>query len=93
MEIKENLTPIFIVTDLDWSAKKFANLVYSLQVRKIKKNNSNIQINSIISLIEELIQMTSNNEYWERATFFDIEKVRIELRNLIKFIENPPRKI
>ena len=49
-----------------------------------------------ISQIKEktdLIQMSSKTEYWDRATFFDIENVRLELRNLIKFIENPPRKI
>lgn len=107
-EIKENLTPIFIVKDIDESAKRFDNLIYSLQVRKIKKKYYNMQVSSIVSLIEELkelgtisqikeksefIQMTSKTEYWDRATFFDIENVRIELRDLIKFIENPPRKI
>lgn len=108
IEIKENLTPIFIVTETDESAKRFDNLVYSLQVRKIKNKSYTTQVNSIVSLIEELkkigtisqikektdlIQMSSKTEYWDRATFFDIENVRLELRNLIKFIENPPRKI
>lgn len=108
VEIKENLTPIFIVTDIDESAKRFDNLVYSLQVRKMKNKYCSMQINSIVSLIEELkelgtitqikekaelIQMTANSGYWERASFFDIENVRTQLRDLIKFIENPPRKI
>ncbi len=67
-----------------------------------------LTIHSIVSLIEELkelgtitqikekaelIQMTANSGYWERASFFDIENVRTQLRDLIKFIENPPRKI
>lgn len=108
VEIKENLTPIFIVKDIDESAKRFDNLIYSLQVRKIKKQYYNMQVSSIISLMEdlkelgtisqirekaELIQMTSKTEYWDKATFFDIENVRTELRDLIKFIENPPKKI
>ena len=108
MEIKENLTPIFIVTETDESAKRFDNLIYSLQVRKMKNKLYSMQVSSIVSLIEDLkelgtisqikdkadlIQMTSKNEYWDRATFFDIENVRLELRDLIKFIENPPRKI
>lgn len=108
VEIKENLTPIFIVIDIDESAKRFDNLVYSLQVRKMKNKYCSMQINSIVSLIEELkelgtitqikekaelIQMTANSGYWERASFFDIENVRTQLRDLIKFIENPPRKI
>ncbi|MBE5820136.1 MAG: DUF4145 domain-containing protein [Clostridiales bacterium] len=108
MEIKENLTPIFVVTDLDESAKRFDNLIYSLQIRKMKEKNYSMQVNGIISLIEslkelgtisqikekaEIIKITCKQEYWERATFFDIENIRKELRDLIKFIENPPRKI
>lgn len=108
MEIKENLTPIFVVTDLDESAKRFDNLIYSLQIRKMKEKNYSMQVNGIISLMEnlkelgtisqikekaELIKMACKQEYWERATFFDIENIRKELRDLIKFIENPPRKI
>ncbi len=106
--IKEHLTPIFVVTDLDESAKRFDNLLYSLQIRKMKKLNYHIQVNSIISLMENLkdlgtidkikekanlIKTVSNEEYWNRATFFDVENVRKEIRDLIKFIENPPRKI
>jgi len=108
VEIKENLTPIFIVTDIEESAKRFDNLIYALQVRKMKNMNYSMQTNSITSLIENLkelgtidqirqkadiIKETSRKEYWDRATFFDIENVRKELRDLIKFIENPPRKI
>ena len=106
--IKEHLTPIFVVTDLDESAKRFDNLLYSLQIRKMKKLSYHIQVNSIISLMEnlkdlgtideikekaDLIKTISNEEYWNRATFFDVESVRKEIRDLIKFIENPPRKI
>lgn len=106
--IKENLTPIFVVIDLDESAKRFDNLLYSLQIRKMKMMNYHIQVNNIVSLMEnlkelgtinqirekaDLIKTISNEEYWNRATFFDIENVRREIRELIKFIENPPRKI
>ena len=106
--IKENLTPIFVVTDLDEAAKRFDNLLYSLQIRKMKKLNYSIQVNSIIALIDnlkelgtidqikekaELIKTVSKVEYWDKATFFNIENIRRELRDLIKYIENPPRKI
>lgn len=74
----------------------------------MKEKNYSMQVNGIISLIESLkelgtisqikekakiIKITCKQEYWERATFFDIENIRKELRDLIKFIENPPRKI
>lgn len=35
----------------------------------------------------------SDIEYWQKADFFEIEKARKELRELIKFIDNPPRNI
>ena len=54
MEIKENLTPIFIVTETDESAKRFDNLIYSLQVRKMKNKLYSMQVSSIVSLIEDL---------------------------------------
>src|SRR5574344_1709143 len=38
----------------------------------------------------ELIFKASDEEYWTRANFFDIENIRIELRELIKFIDTPP---
>lgn len=42
---------------------------------------------------KEFIEKASDVEYWQKANFFDIEKIRTELRELIKFIDNPPRKI
>lgn len=108
VEIKDNLTPIFTVTDLDESAKRFDNLIYSLQVRKLKQKNYNFQVNGIISLMDslqeigtiepikvkaEIIKKVSKKEYWDNATFVEIEEIRVNLRELIKFIENPPRKI
>lgn len=107
-EIKNNLTPIFVITDIDESAKRFDNLIYSLQIRKLKRKNYNFQVNSIISLMNnlselgtinqikqkaEMIRDISKKEYWDNATFVEIEEIRVKLRELIKFIENPPRKI
>ncbi len=107
-EIKENLIPIFVVEDNDEYAKRFDNLVYGIQVGRIKGRATNFQTSAIMELLEDLkklgtipqivekqglIQRASRQEYWEKASFFDIESAREELRELIKFIDNPPKKI
>lgn len=107
-EIKENLITIFMSEDSDEYAKRFDNLVYGVQVGRIRGKNINRQITVLCELVEnlkklgtipqvnekkELIMFATDAEYWLRADFFEIEKARNELRGLIKFIDNPPRKI
>lgn len=107
-EIKENLITIFMSEDSDEYAKRFDNLVYGVQVGRIRGKNINRQITVLCELVEnlkklgtipqvnekkELIMFATDAEYWLRANFFEIEKARNELRGLIKFIDNPPRKI
>lgn len=107
-EIRENLINIFMSEDTDEYAKRFDNLVYGVQVGRIKYKNINRQTTLLCELVEnlkklgtipqvnekkELIMFASDIEYWQKADFFEIEKARKELRELIKFIDNPPRKI
>lgn len=104
-EIKENLITIFAITDSDEFAKRFDNLIYGIQVKRIKGQKFNKQISLVVNLVDELkrlgtvpqvrekqelIMKASDEEYWNRASFFEIEKVRQELRELIKFIDTPP---
>ena len=107
-EIKENLISIFMSEESDEYAKRFDNLVYGVQVGRIKCKNINKQTVLLSELVEdlkklgtvpqvsekkELIMFASDVDYWKKANFFEIEKARKELRELIKFIDNPPRKI
>lgn len=107
-EIKDNLITIFMSEDSDEYAKRFDNLVYGVQVGRIRGRNINRQITVLCELVEslkklgtipqvnekkELIMFAIDAEYWLRADFFEIERARNELRELIKFIDNPPRKI
>ena len=107
-EIKENLISIFLSEDSDEYAKRFDNLVYGVQVGRMKYRNTNKQVMIISELMgdlkklgtipqivakKDLIEKASDVEYWQKANFFDMEQIRIELRELIKFIDNPPKKI
>ena len=101
-EIKENIIPLFMSDDTDEMAKRFDNLVYGVQVCRMKVKKVTNQINNIIPLMnelkklgtvpqvvakKELIEKASNSNYWQQADFFEIEKLRVELRELIKFID------
>lgn len=107
-EIKEQLIPIFLSEDSDEYAKRFDNLVYGVQIGRMRIKNIKRQTSLLSELVEdlkklgtvpqivekkELIMFASDEEYWQKADFFEIERARKELRELIKFIDNPPKKI
>ena len=107
-EIKENLIPIFIAIDDDEEAKRFDNLLYQLQVKRIRQDKTSRCENSIIDSVaeleklgtipqvmdkQELIVKVAETDYIRSAQFFEIENIRIELRDLMKFIEPYARKI
>ena len=100
--IKENITPILMASDENEDAKRFDNLLYKLQIKKInneKTNKIEENISSLVSELEklgtvpkvaekqELILKVAETDYLAKANFFDIENVRKELRNLIQYID------
>ena len=100
--IKDNLTPILISSEDNEDAKRFDNLLYNLQLKKInnqKTTKIEENISSLASQLEklgtvpkvvekqELIIKVAETDYLSRAGFFDIEKVREELRDLIQYID------
>lgn len=104
------LAPLVYMDDADEHAKRFDNFMYGLmlallegkaQYNRGKRELINIsnslqrkatipQVNSKI----EIIKTIGSNEFWENANILNFEKVRVELRELIKFImEGEDRKI
>ncbi|HPO77741.1 MAG TPA: type I restriction-modification enzyme R subunit C-terminal domain-containing protein, partial [Thermoclostridium caenicola] len=104
------LAPLVYMDDADEHAKRFDNFMYGLmlallegkaQYNRGKRELINIsnslqrkatipQVNSKI----ELIKTIGSNEFWENANILNFEKVRVEIRELIKFImEGEDRKI
>ena len=108
MEIRENIIPILLSEDSDELAKRFDNLVYGLQVGRITGKSTSVQGRILVELVEDLkklgtipevvsekdrIEKASEPEYWEISDFFEIEKTRAILRELMKYIDNPPKGI
>ena len=102
MDIKENLIPLFTSIDDNEDAKRFDNLMYQLQVKRIRQDKTNRCENLIVDTVgeleklgtvpqirekQDLILKVAETDYIKEADFWDIEEVRTELRNLIQFID------
>ncbi len=96
------LAPIVYMDDTDEYAKRFDNLIYGLMIAQIeglsqfakgKKHLmalcSELSRRATISQVKaklELIQTVGTDEFWQTADLLTFEQVRVELRELIKFI-------
>lgn len=99
-----HLAPVVYMDDTDEFAKRFDNFMYGLmiaqiegmpQFKKAKKQLINICTNlaSRITIPQikekiELINTISTDEFWQSSDILNLENVRIELRSLIKFIDD-----
>ena len=101
-DIKENLIPLFIASDENESAKRFDNLLYQLQVKRIRTEKTSRCENAIIDTVseleklgtvpqvkekQELILKVAETDYLKEADFWKVEEIRKELRDLIQFID------
>ncbi len=98
----EYLASIVYMDDTDEEAKRFDNLMYGLMIAQIEgmpqfkrgkkqvvKLCQGLSARATIPQIKEklvLIKTIETDEFWESSGILDFEKVRIELRSLIKFI-------
>ncbi|TBL68364.1 DEAD/DEAH box helicase family protein [Paenibacillus thalictri] len=96
------LAPIVYMDDTDEHAKRFDNFMYGLmlaqieglaQLKKAKKQlievSSNLLQRATIPQIKEKLELISTigtDEFWQSSDLLNFEKVRVELRSLIKFI-------
>ena len=101
-DIKDNLIPLFLASDENESAKRFDNLMYQLQVKRIRQEKTARCENAITETVEqleklgtipqikekqELILKVAETDYLKEADFWSIEEIRKELRGLIQFID------
>lgn len=107
-EIKENISPLITPITDDELAKRFDYLVYTVDLAFLQNRNATKPIKSIVSTAEELsklgtvpqvmehkhmIEKVQTDEFWESVDVFELEEVRIALRELIKFIEKQKQRI
>ncbi|WP_373233368.1 DEAD/DEAH box helicase family protein [Cohnella sp.] len=96
------LAPIVFMDDTDEYAKRFDNFMYGLMIAKIEgtpqfKKGKKQLIDVAVSLLQRatipqikeklpLINRIGTDEFWESSDLVHFEKVRVELRGLMKFI-------
>lgn len=96
-----NLAPLVYMDDPDEFAKRFDNLMYGLMLAQIEGtpqfNRGKKQLidvcdvlcgrASILEVTKQLplIQRIGTEEFWQEADLLTFEKVRVELRDLIKY--------
>ena len=93
---------MFIVSDENESAKRFDNLLYQLQLKRIRTEKTIRCENAIIDTVseleklgtvpqvkekQELILKVAETDYLKEADFWKVEEIRKELRDLIQFID------
>lgn len=98
----EHLAPIVYMDETDEFAKRFDNFMYGLMLSQIEgaphlKRGQKQLINTCVLLSEratipqikeklEFINTVGSDEFWQNTDILSLEKVREELRELIKFI-------
>jgi type I restriction enzyme R subunit len=103
-----HLAPIVYMDDTDEFAKRFDNFMYGLILAQIEglpqfKKGKKQLINTSFALASratipqikeklELINTIGTYEFWQNPDVLTFEKVRLELRDLIKFIINDDKR-
>ena len=88
--LKDNLIPLFISSDDNEEAKRFDNMLYQLQIKKIRQDKIQRYEDNIIEIVaqleklgtvpqvkekQELILKIAETDYIRKADFWNIEKI------------------
>lgn len=93
---------------VDEGAKRFDLLVLNLQFAILQKSKSQVGLIQRIGKVGQLLMKKTNipavnekvetikavqtDEFWQNVSLYDIEKVRIDLRDLVKFIDTDKKE-
>lgn len=107
-EIKEHIAPLITSYGEDELAKRFDIVMYNISLAYLQNNNATKGIKHVIATAEKLsklgtipqvkeqknmIEKAMSEEFWESANIFELDEIRIALRELLKYIEKSSQKI
>ncbi|WP_342559799.1 DEAD/DEAH box helicase family protein [Psychrobacillus sp. FSL W7-1457] len=107
-EVKEKISPLITPIDDDELAKRFDLLMLTIELASLQSNNATKPIRRVVDTAEalsklgtipqvlaqkDIIDDVRTSEFWEEASIADLEKVRIALRDLIRYIERSNQKV
>lgn len=100
--LKEDISPLLAKNQTDEAAKRFDLLVLTVELSLVNEEvKSTRSIHSIVTIAQALsekavipqisakmdtINMAMSEVFWENITFNGLEQIRIDLRELVKFI-------
>lgn len=107
-EVKENISPLILPIEGDELAKRFDLLMLTIELASLQSNNATKPIRRVVETAEalsklgtipqvlaqkDIIDQVRTTEFWKEATLADLEKVRVAMRDLIRYIERSNQKI
>lgn len=107
-EIKEHISPLIISLKDDELAKRFDLVMYAIELAALQGANATKPIRSVIKTAEELsklgtipqiqekkyiIEKVKTEEFWENVDILELDEVRNELRELLKYLQKEYQKI
>ncbi|WP_411953795.1 DEAD/DEAH box helicase family protein [Alkalibacillus sp. S2W] len=106
-ELKEHISPLIISSDDDEMAKRFDNVMYTIELAYLTSSPATKPINSVIETAEKLSELgtipqiadnkdtlhqVQSEDFWKEANIHQIEEVRTVMRELVKFLEKQHQK-
>lgn len=107
-EIKEHISPLIMPMDSNELARRFDNLIYTLDLALLQGKDISYPATSIMATAEELsklynipqvkaekytIEKVMSEDFWSSVNILDLDSVREALRDLIQYIEKNNQKI
>ncbi|MGL5753483.1 MAG: DEAD/DEAH box helicase family protein [Paraclostridium sp.] len=105
-EIREHIAPLIKTYDEDELAKRFDIVMYTITLAYLQSSNASKGIKYVIQTAEKLsklgtipqvkeqkymIEKAMSEEFWESANIFELDEVRMALRDLLKYLEKSTR--
>lgn len=106
-EIKQYISPLICNLREDESARRFDNLLYGIEVGILQGFNVNSQKKTVINMAnalskkgtipqilekKESIKLAQSEDFWVSSGIIEVDNIRNDLRNLIKFLDKEERK-
>jgi type I restriction enzyme R subunit len=107
-EVKENVSPLIVPIEDDELAKRFDLLMLTIELASLQSNNATKPIRRVVETAEalsklgtipqvlaqkDIIDQVRKTEFWQEATLAELEKVRVAMRDLIRYIERSNQNI
>lgn len=106
-ELKEQVSPLIIPDEDDEMAKRFDNVMYTIELAYLTAKQPTRPIRTVVDTAENLSEIgtiprilenkdlllkVQSTEFWDEANIFELEEVREVMRDLVQYLEKEERK-